>query len=116
MIETRRDELVDLIGDDRERQEYRAEQRQLELSEEELVRRGVDHLDLGVRTGGPLIGHDKDGVDLLGEGEADEKCDEDRDQRVDQARTQLDQMIHQRRLGGVDFCLAGPLILEHVGH
>ncbi len=45
-------------------------------------------------------------VDLLGEEEAEDEGDAERQQRLDQARAQLDQMIDQRSLGGVDVFLA----------
>src|ERR1019366_8366831 len=41
-------------------------------------------------------------VDLFGEEEAEDEGDAEREQRLDQARAQLDQMIHQRRFAGLD--------------
>ena len=41
-------------------------------------------------------------VDLLGEEEAEREHDAERDQRLDQPRAQLDQVLHQRRLGRLD--------------
>ena len=45
-------------------------------------------------------------VDLLGEEEAEDEGDAEADQRLDQPRAQLDQMIHQRGLGGLDVLVA----------
>ena len=41
-------------------------------------------------------------VDLLGEEEAEDEGDAEAEQRLDQPRTQLDQVIHQWRLAGLD--------------
>src|SRR4029077_11245233 len=45
---------------------------------------------------------DQDVVDRLGEEEAEDECDAETEQRLYQARTQLDQMIEQWRLAGLD--------------
>ena len=77
-IEPGRHEHVDLRGDHREGDEDRAEQSELHLGEEELLRRGVDHLDRRIGAGGEPVGPQQEIVDRLGEPEADEKGDEDR--------------------------------------
>jgi hypothetical protein len=109
LVEAGRDELVDLAGDDGKRKTEGAEQGELHLREQEFLRRRVDHLDR--TTGGaalrPQVGQHQDVVDLLGEDEADRERDADGDQRPDQARAQLDEVIEERRLGGVDIVLAG---------
>ena len=80
------------------------------------VRGGVDHLDLLPRPTRHLIGPHQHVVDLGGEGEADHEADADADQRIDQALAQLDQVVHQRRLGRLDLVL--PLLgrVRHVLH
>ena len=57
---------------------------------------------MGDRARREPVGPDQQIVDVGGEIEADEEGDEDRQDGPDQPRAQLDQMIHQRRLGGVD--------------
>ena len=51
----------------------------------------------------PLERPDQHIVDLLGEEETGDERHRERDQRLDQARAQLDQVLEQRRLGGFDF-------------
>jgi hypothetical protein len=46
LVEAGRDEPVDLGGDHREGDEERAEQRELQLGDEEFLRRGVDQPDV----------------------------------------------------------------------
>ena len=107
LVEAGRDELVDLVGDDRERQEHGAEQGELQLGEEELVRRGVDHLDLLARAARHLIGPDQQVVDLRWRTQKQmHEADADAGQRIDQPLAQLDQMLDQRRLGGLDLVMA----------
>ena len=45
-------------------------------------------------------------VDLLGEEEAEDERNAKRQQRLDQPRAQLDQVIHQRRFAGLDVFVA----------
>src|SRR5262249_13556300 len=52
-------------------------------------------------------------VDRLGEEEAADKGDGEGDQRLDQPRTQLDQVFHQRRLGRLDLLLV--VLAAHAG-
>src|SRR5439155_766201 len=54
-------------------------------------------------------------VDLLGEEEAADERDRKRDQRLDQPRAQLDQMLDQRRLGGLDVFVAHAVRLRSAG-
>src|SRR6185369_14114648 len=58
-----------------------------------------------LRTGDPFERPDQDVVDVAGEEEADDEGEEERDQRLDQPRAQLDQVLHQRRLGRLDLLL-----------
>ena len=78
LIEPRRDEHVDLRGDHREGDEHGAEQRELHLGEEELLRRGVDHLDRRIDAGGEPVGKEQEIVDRPGEIEANEEGGDDR--------------------------------------
>ena len=66
----------------------------------------------------PQIGQHQQVVDLLGEDEADRERDADGDERPDQPLAQLDEMIDERRLGGVDVVLARPRVrtLDDVAH
>src|SRR4029077_19374807 len=52
-------------------------------------------------------------VDLLGEEEAADHGDDEGRRRLDQPRAQLDQVIHQRRLGGLDLLLF--VFVAHAG-
>ena len=113
LVEAGRHELVDLQGDQREGQQEGTEQGELQLGEEELVRGGVDHLDLLVCAARPHVRLDQQIVDVGGEGKADGEADADADQRIDHALAQLDQMIHQRRFGGLDLVVALGLALGH---
>ena len=65
LVEARRDELVDLRRDDREREEGRPEHRDLDLREQIFQRRGVDELHVRRVARGQHIGQDQDVVDLL---------------------------------------------------
>ena len=56
-----------------------------------------DHMDIGAG---------QDVVDRAREIEADEEGGEKRVEGPDEPRPKLDQMVHQRRLGGVDVLLA----------
>ena len=102
LIEPGRHEHVDLRGDHREGDEDRAEQSELHLGEKEFLRRGVDQFDRRVGAGGEPVGKQQEIVDRLGEPQADEKGDEDREQRPDQPAAELDQMLDQRRLARLD--------------
>ena len=90
-VEPGRHEHVDLRGDDREREERRAEQRELELGEEIFQQRGVDELGV-LRARHPDERPDQHVVDRLGEEEAAMNGDGERQQRLDQPRAQLDQV------------------------
>src|SRR5262249_19193838 len=79
--------------------------------EEELLRRGVDHLDGHVRARSEPVWPQQDVVDGLGEPEAHEEGDEDRKQRPHEPPPELDQVLDQRRLARFDVVLghgAGP--------
>ncbi len=108
-IEAGRHEHVDLRGDDGKGDEGAAEHRELELHHEIFEQAGIDELGvLGARDPDERPGQHV--VDGLGEEEADHEGDAERDDRLDQPRPQLDQVLHQRRLGGLDllvFVLAG---------
>src|SRR5262249_40812432 len=76
----------------------------LELGDEIFEQRSVDEFRmLGARH--PDERPHQHAVDLLGEDEAHDKGDGERDKRLDQARAQLNEMLDQRRLGGVDVFL-----------
>src|SRR3954463_6729344 len=101
LVEARSDELVDLRRDDRERDEAGAEQRELELGDEIFQQRGVDEFRvLGTRD--PHERPDQHVVDLLGEEEAEDEGNAEAKERLDQPRTQLDQMVHQGSFAGLD--------------
>src|SRR5215212_7154764 len=105
LVEARRDELVDLVRDHREGEEAGAEHRHLELREEELQRMRVDHVRLRRIADGPDIGLHQDVVDVLRAGKAADEHDDESDQRADEPRAQLDQVVDQRRPGGLDFVI-----------
>jgi hypothetical protein len=96
-----RHEHVDLPGNDRERDEGSAEHRQLQLGQEIFQQRGVDEFRI-FRARDPDERPDQHVVDLLGEEEAEDERYAEGQQRLDQPRAQLDQVIHQRRLAGLD--------------
>src|SRR4029077_12242044 len=66
------------------------------------LRRGVDQFDRRIGSSGEAVGKQQEIVDWLGGPEADEKGDEDREQRPDQPAAELDQMLDQRRLARLD--------------
>src|SRR5581483_6106898 len=100
-IKSGRDEHVDLRRDHREGQEGRAEHRELELGQEIFEQRGVDEFRIrGARDEDERP--DQNVVDLLGKEEADHESDGERDQRLDQARAQFDQMVEKRGLALLD--------------
>src|SRR5262249_27613375 len=77
------------------------EQRKLQLHHEIFEQPGID--ELGVfRAGDPDVGPSEHVVDLAGEEEASHSSDGKRGKRLDEPRAQLDKMIHQGRLGGLD--------------
>src|SRR5262249_50016266 len=78
-----------------------AEHRDLDLHHEVLEQPGVDEFRV-LRARHPNVGKREDVVDLLGEKEADDERDAERDRRLDQPGAQLDQVLDQRRLGGLD--------------
>src|SRR5262249_1410802 len=103
-IEAGRDEHVDLRRDDRERYERRAEHRELELDDEIFEQAGIDELGI-LRARDPDERPRHHVLDRLGGEEAADKGDGEGDQRLDQPRTQLDQVLHQRRFGRLDLLL-----------
>src|SRR5262249_61562303 len=77
------------------------EQRKLQLHHEIFEQPGID--ELGVfHAGDPDVGPSEHVVDLAGEEEASHSSDGKRGKRLDEPRAQLDKMIHQGRLGGLD--------------
>ena len=100
LVEARRHEGVDLREDHGARQECGGEEGHLDLREEIFLRRRVDHPRL--RHIKKNVGDDEQVVDVLGEEEADDEHHDERDQRADEARAQLDQMIHERRFRRLD--------------
>src|SRR6185437_4749556 len=65
----------------------------------------VDHLDRRIDAGREPVGPEQEIVEGPREIEADGKRDSDRAKRPDQPAAELDEMLHQRRLGGVDVLL-----------
>src|SRR5579862_2289674 len=111
-IKAGRDEHVDLRGDHRERNEGAAERRDLELHDEIFEQARIDEFRI-LRAGDPHVWPGEDVVDLLGEEEAAHHRDDECSRRLDQPRAQLDQVIHQRRLGGLDLLLF--VFVAHAG-
>ena len=101
MIEPGRHKHVDLRGNDRKRKKRCAEHREFQLGHEVFEQRGVNEFRV-FRACYPDEWPYKDIVDVLCENEAEGEHRRERDQRLDQPRAQLDQVIHQRRLGGLD--------------
>src|SRR5438445_9029182 len=97
--------------DQRERNESRPEHRELELHDEIFEQAGID--ELGVRARHPNERPGQHVVDRLGEEEAADKRNAEGDQRLDQPRTQLDQVFHQRRFGRLDLLLV--VLAAHAG-
>ena len=85
LVEAGSDELVDLAGNHRERQEARTEGGDLKLGEEVFEPMGIDQMRLLGRTHRNHIGPDQDVVDDLGAREADEKHQHEGHQRLDEA-------------------------------
>src|SRR5581483_9844720 len=82
-----------------------AKQRKLELGDEIFQQRRVDEFRiLGARN--PHERPDQHVVDLLGEEEAEDEGHAEAEQRLDQPRAQLDQMVHQRGFAGLDIGVA----------
>ncbi len=132
-IKARRDEAIELPGQDREGDRHRPEHRQLHLGEEPLQRRGVLQSE-GVGRGLDLVeagdgqhqvegamlavqllfgqqgvgqgeGAQQELIELLGIDETDHEADRQRAGADDQPLTQLDQVLHQGRAGGLDLGL-----------
>src|SRR6516225_2160674 len=111
-VEAGRDEHVDLRRHHRERYECRAEHRELELHDEIFEQAGIDELGI-LRPCDPNERPGQHVVDRLGEEEAADKGDGEGDQRLDQPRTQLDQVLHQWRFGRLDLLLV--VLAAHAG-
>src|SRR5580692_6813441 len=111
-VEAGRDEHVDLGGDHRKGDEGAAKGGDLELHDEVFEEARVDELRI-LRTCDPDVRPGQNVVDVLGEKVAkDHRHDESKD-RLDQPRAQLDEVIHQRRLGGFDLLLF--VVVAHAG-
>src|SRR4051794_31988523 len=104
-VKAGRDELVDLRCDHREGNECRAKQRQLQLRNEIFQKRGVNKLGV-FRSSDPDERPYQHVVDLFGEEKTEDESYAESDQSLDQARAQLDQMIHQGRFAGLDILVA----------
>ena len=101
LVEARRDELVDLRGDDREGDEQRAEHGDLDLGEEEFLRRRVDQLGLGRHRDRPRCTAHLNGMTsrlkrCLAKKKQTRKATKNAASAPDQPRAQLDQMLDQR--------------------
>ena len=101
LVEAGRHEFVDLCGDNRKRDEARAEQRQFQLGQEIFQQRRVDKFGV-LRARDPDERPHQHVVDLFGEEETEDEGDAESEQRLDQPRAQLDQMVHQGRFAGLD--------------
>ena len=111
LVKAGRHELVNLRRHDRKRDETGAEQRQFQLGDEIFEQRGVDELGI-LSPGNPHERPYQHVVDLLGEEKAEDEGNAEAEQRLDQARAQLDQMIHQRGLAGLDVFVAHDALLS----
>src|SRR5262249_8570094 len=81
--------------------ERRAKQRELELHDKIFEQPGIDELRI-FRPRDPDVRPGQYIVDLAREEKAGNRRECERGQRLDEPRAQLDQMIHQGRLGGFD--------------
>src|SRR5580704_1677725 len=104
-VEARRDKLVDLNGNDRKSDDRRPEHAEPDVGVKLLEKMGGDQRRL-FRAHHPHIGIREYVVDRAGKIEADDKGGQEGIEGPDNASPELDQMVHQRRLGGVDVLLA----------
>src|ERR1700692_670692 len=111
-VKAGRHEHVDLRGDHRKRNEGAAERGDLELHDEIFEQARIDEFRI-LRTGDPDVRPGENVVDLLGKEEAADHRDDECGRRLDQPRPQLDQVVHQRRLGGLDLLLF--VFVAHAG-
>ena len=95
-VEPRRHEHPELGGDHGKAQAGAAEHGDLDLGEEDFRQRRIDQM-VGGRRQRPF----QELKDLGRETEADAKADAKGDQRIDQPAAELEQMLHQGRLGRV---------------
>src|SRR5262245_10814675 len=84
----------------------------MKLYDEIFKQAGIDELGI-LRARDPNERPGEDVVDRLGEEEAADEGDGEGDQRLDQPRTQLDQVLHQRRFGRLDLLLV--VLAAHAG-
>src|SRR5262249_17603806 len=103
---------INLRRHHREGNERGAEHRELELHDEIFEQAGIDELRV-FRPRDPDVGPGQYVVDRLGEEEAADEGDGEGEQRLDQPRTQLDQVLHQRRFGRLDFLFL--VLAAHAG-
>ncbi|CUX19798.1 hypothetical protein AGR5A_Cc190037 [Agrobacterium genomosp. 5 str. CFBP 6626] len=100
LVETGGDKLVELRGNHRKGDDHGAEHRDLDLREEEFLRRGIDQRrfrDIEPRPEhGPFIGNDQQVEEMFGNGETGDEGDEKCAERPDQPRAQLHEMLDQR--------------------
>ena len=98
LVKTGRHENPDLRRDQRKTQTKAAEHADPHLGEENFRQRGIDQM-----IGGGVQRLDQKIEDRRGEGEADHKTDRQRRAIAQTSRlAQLQQMLHQRRAGGVE--------------
>src|SRR5579883_1413415 len=100
-VEAGGNEFIDLHRHQRKRDEAGPEQRKLELGDEIFQQRGVDELRI-FRPRHPDERPDQHIVDLLGNQETEDEGHAEGEQRLDQPRAQLDQVVEQRGLRGFD--------------
>ena len=91
LVEARRHESIDLRKNDRAGKIGGGEDRHLDLGEEILLRRGVDQLRVGA--GRMFERHQENIVDVLGKIETNQEHNDEGEERPNQPRPQLDQMI-----------------------
>src|SRR3984893_16370894 len=100
-IKTRRNEHVDLRRNYRKRNESSPEHSELQLDYEIFEQSRIDEFCV-LRASYPHEGPSENVVNGLREEKAPDKGDTKRNECLDQPRAQLDQVIHQRRLGRLD--------------
>ncbi len=105
-VEARRHEGVELGRDHREGQEAGAEHAQLDVGEDLLEEVGRDQPRL-VGPDHAHVGIDQHVVDVLREEEADKEHHPESEHRLDQPRTQLDQVLDQGCARGLDLGFIG---------
>ncbi len=95
-------EHPDLRRDDRESEADARKHADFHIGEKGLVQRRIDEMGVGLALQRMRQWLGKKAIDRLGEAETDEKADRESGERPQQPFAQLDQVLHQRRLGRFD--------------